>query len=195
MSTIRRILKHSGVPPAPVRRDDTTWRQFLRTQTSTMLACDFFAVDCAVTLRRRYVFFVIEVGSRYVHILGITADPDGVWTTRQARNVLMDLGERANQFKVMIRDRGGQFTAAFDAVLADAGVTVVKILPRCPRANCYAERFVLTARTELTDRMLIFGEHHLRRVLGDYGLFCRSRGWVESNVRTHAVARPTVPSV
>jgi transposase InsO family protein len=140
-----------------------------------MLACDFFAVDCAVTLRRIYVFFVIEVGSRYVHILGVTANPDRAWTTQQARNLLMNLGERANQFKVMVRDRGRQFTAAFDAVLADADVTVVKIPPRCPRANCYAERFVLTARTELTDRMLIFGERHLSRVLGDYA--CHYNGW------------------
>ena len=167
-STIRRILKRSGVPPAPVRRDHTTWRRFLRTQASTMLACDFFHVDCAVTLRRLYVFFVIEVGSRYVHILGVTANPDGAWTTQQACNLLLDLGERANQFRVMVRDRGGQFTAAFDAVLADAGVNVIKIPPRCPRANCYAERFVLTARTEVTDRMLIFGERHLRHVLDAY---------------------------
>jgi putative transposase len=91
MSTIRRILKRSGVPPAPARRDDTTRRQFLRTQASTMLACDFSAVDCAVTMRRLHVFFVMEVGTRYVHILGITANPDGAWTTQQARNVAADV--------------------------------------------------------------------------------------------------------
>ena len=89
-----------------------------------MLACDFFHVDCALTLQRLYVFFMLEVGSRYVHILGITANPDGPWTTQQARNLLMDLGERAEQFKVLTRDRAGQFSDAFDAVLADAGVTV-----------------------------------------------------------------------
>jgi len=98
-STIRRILKRAGVPPAPQRRDHTTWRRFLHTQASTMLACDFFHVDCAVTLRRVYVFFVMEVGSRYVHVLGVTTNPDGSWTLQQARNLLMDLGERAGRFR------------------------------------------------------------------------------------------------
>jgi putative transposase len=80
----------------------------------------------------------------------------------------MDLGERADQFKFLIRDRAGQFTTAFDAVLADAGITVCKIPPRSPRANAYAERFVLTARTEVTDRMLILGQRRLRRTLNEY---------------------------
>jgi putative transposase len=133
-----------------------------------MLAADFFHVDCAVTLKRLYCFFVIEVGSRCVHILGVTANPDGRWTTQQARNLLMDLGDRAADFRYLIRDRAGQFTEAFDAALADDGIKAVKIPPRTPRANAYAERFVLTARTELTDRILIFGERHLRTVLAQY---------------------------
>jgi putative transposase len=111
-STIRRILKRLRIPPAPVRHDHTTWRRFLSTQASTMLACDFFHVDCALTLQRLYVFFVIEVGSRYVHILGITTNPDGPWTTQAARNLLMDLGDSTDQFTVLIRDRVGQFTTA-----------------------------------------------------------------------------------
>jgi putative transposase len=167
-STIRRVLKTLKIPPAPKRHTDTTWRKFLHTQAATMLATDFFHVDCAVTLQRLYCLFVMEVGSRYVHILGITANPDGPWTTQQIRNLLMDLDDRAAGFRFMVRDRAGQFTAAFDTVLAGAGIAVVKIPPRSPRANCYAERFVLTARTEVTDRMLIFGERHLRTILAGY---------------------------
>jgi transposase InsO family protein len=167
-STIRRVLKALKIPPAPQRHTDTTWRQFLHTQAATMLATDFFHVDCAVTLRRLYCLFVMEVGSGYVHVLGITANPDGPWTVQQIRNLLMDLGDRAAGFRFLVRDRAGQFTASFDAVLAGAGIEAVKIPLRSPRANAYAERFVLTARTEVTDRMLIFGERHLRMILAEY---------------------------
>jgi len=167
-STIRRVLKALKIPPAPKRHTDTTWRKFLHAQAATMLAADFFHIDCAVTLQRLYCFFVIEVGSRYAHILGVTASPDGSWTKQQIRNLLIDLGDRAADFRFLVRDRAGQFTKAFDAVLADVGIQAVKIPPRSPRANAYAERFVLTARTEVTDRMLIFGKRHLRMVLAEY---------------------------
>ncbi|MFI0469591.1 integrase [Saccharopolyspora sp. 5N102] len=136
-STIRRVLKRVRIPPAPLRCTDTTWRQFLRTQTSTRLACDFFHVDCAVTLKRIYVFFVLEVGSRYVHLLGATTNPDGAWTTQQVRNLLMDLGDDVAEFRFLIRDRAGQFTASFDAVLADVGIRVVKTPPRCPAGELF----------------------------------------------------------
>ena len=166
-AAIQRLLRHRRIPPAP-RRDQIAWRTFLQAHAATALACDFAHVDCAVTLKRVYVFFVIELETRYVHVLGVTANPDGAWTAQAARNVLMDLGERAQEFTVLLRDRGGQFTDAFDHVFAGAGIEVVKTPPRCPRANAYAERWIRTLRAELSDRMLILGERHLRRVLAEY---------------------------
>ncbi len=118
---------------------------------------------------------MIEVSNRSLYVLGVTAHPDGPWTTQHARNLVMDLGDHVAQIRFLVRDRAGQFTASFDAVFADAGIEVVKIPPRCPRANCFAERFVLTIRTELTDRMLIFGERHLRRVLATYAVHYNTR--------------------
>jgi putative transposase len=120
-------------------------------------------------------------------------EPGRAWTTQQVRNLLMDLGDRAGPFSYMIRDRAGQFTAAFDAVLADAGVTVCKIPPRSPRANAFAERFVLTARTEATDRLLIFGERHLRRVLDEYAR--HYNGWRPHRARQLQPPRSSRPVV
>jgi putative transposase len=134
-STIRRVLKALRIPPAPKRHTDTTWRQFLHAQTATMLAVHFFHIDCAMTLRRLYCFFVIEAGSRYVHILGVTTNPDGPWTVQQIRNLLMDLGDRTADFRFLIRDRAGQLSASFDATLVSAGIEPIMIPPRSPQAN------------------------------------------------------------
>ena len=174
-STIRRILKRHRIPPAPVRHTDTTWRQFLRAQATSMLAVDFFHVDCAVTLRGSTCYS----RSRSVTATCTSSASPRTRTGRgppsRPATSSWTSANRSARFRFLVRDRAGQYAGSFDAVLADAGIEVVKIPPRCPRANCYAERLVLTVRTELTDRMLIFGERHLRRALALYAAHYNAR--------------------
>jgi len=164
-AAVRRVLKRLRIPPAP-RRTRSTWRRFLRTQAAALLAGDFFPVDCAVTWRRGCVFFVIEVSTRHGHVLGVTAHPDGGRAVRQARNLLTDPGQRGGRFRFLVRDRAGQLTGAFGAALPGAGIAVVTIPPRSPRANACAGRRVRTARSGLTGRMLSTGPRQLRAVQG-----------------------------
>jgi putative transposase len=130
----------------------------------------FFHVDCAVTLRRLHVLFALEVGDRHLHVLGVTAHPDALGPRSRPATSSWTWASTSPGFGSSSVIGPDSSQARFDAVLVDTGIEVVKIPPRCPRANCYAERLVLTVRTELTDRMLIFGERHLRRALALYAV-------------------------
>jgi putative transposase len=165
-STVWLILKRAGIDPAP-RREGPSWREFLRAQAHGILATDFFCAD-TLLCHRLYVLFVVEHATRRVHLLGITANPTGAWVAQQARNLLMDLGDRAAQFRFLIRDRDSKFTDVFDAVFASDAIRILRTPVRAPRANAIAERGIGTVRRELLDRMLILNRRQLEAVLAEY---------------------------
>jgi putative transposase len=164
-SSIRRVLRAHGLDPAP-RRAPTSWRSFLRQQAAGV-ACDFFTVD-TVFLRRVYVLFVIELGSRRVHLAGVTDHPTGLWVAQQARNLLAGLGDQAVAWRFLIRDRDTKFTRVFDDVWRSTGAEVICTPVRAPNANAFAERWVGTVRRECLDQLLIVGRQQLVRVLRRY---------------------------
>ncbi len=165
-STVWKILKDGGVDPTP-RRSGPTWKQFLTAQAKGILAMDFFHVD-TVLLRRLYVLFVVEHDRRRVHIVGVTAHPTAEWLVQQARNLLVELGDRVDSLRFLIRDRDAKFTAAFDSVFTSVGIEVLRSPVRAPRANAIAERWVGSVRRECLDRMLIVNRCHLEQVLAEY---------------------------
>lgn len=162
-TTVRKILRQAGLGPAG-ERSGLSWRAFLRAQAASMLAVDFFTVE-TISLKRLYVLFFIELGSRRVHLVGCTANPTGAWVTQQARQFAWTLQERPSPFRFLIRDRDSKFTRDFDAVFTSEGITIIKTPIRAPKANAIAERFVRTVRGECLDWLLIMNRHHLERVL------------------------------
>ena len=158
-STVRRLLLAAGLTPAP-RRSGPSWREFLRQQAASVLACDFFTVE-TISLRRYYVLFFIELGSRRVHLAGCTTNPTGAWVTQQARNVSFTGALERTRFLIHDRD-------SFDEVFRSEGIKVIKTPIRAPQANAYAERFVRTVRAECLDLLLILGRRHLEHVLRRY---------------------------
>ena len=165
-STVWEILTRAGIPPAP-RRAGPTWTQFLHAQAQAIIATDFFTVDL-LNGTSAYVLAVIEHATRRIRILGVTAHPDNAWVTQMARNLVMDLDEHLESIKFLLRDRDTKFTAAFDTVLSDAGIRIVRSPIRAPRANAIMERWIGSCRHELLDQTLIWNQHHLQRVLRDY---------------------------
>jgi putative transposase len=165
-STVWTILRQAEIEPAP-RRLETTWAEFLRRQAASVLECDFLTVD-TVFLKRLYVLFFIELGTRRVHLAGVTANPDGRWTAQQARNLVMRLDDEGIRPRFLVRDRDSKFTRVFDEVFRSEGVRVIKAPVRAPKARAHAERWIGSARHECLDRLLIFGRGHLEGVLRVY---------------------------
>src|SRR5450756_1862982 len=163
-STVQRVLRQAGLGPAP-RRGGPNWSTFLRTQAHAVLACDFFTVE-TFWLRRLYVLFFIELGSRRVHLAGITTRPKGAWVTQQARNLTMTTDLTAP--RLLIRDRDTKFMRAFDDVFGSEGIRVIRTPVRAPKANAFAERFVRTVRQECLDWTMIRGRRQLGAGLEEY---------------------------
>jgi len=165
-SSVWSILRRHNIDPMP-GRTGLSWAEFLRSQASSMLGCDFFTVD-TVLLRRLYVLFFIEIDTRRVYVMGITANPVGAWVVQQARNLTMALAGRACLARFLVRDRDTKFTASFDEVFRSEQIRIIRTPVRAPRANAIAERFVGTISRECLDRMLVFNRCHLELVLREY---------------------------
>ncbi len=196
-TTIRTMLRHAGLPPAP-RRDGPSWTEFLRAQARGILAVDFLAVETA-WLRTLYVLFAIELGSRRVHVLGVTRNPDSSWVTQRARNLAV--GEGLPGVRFLIRDRDSKYCGPFDEVFRTEGVKVVVTPIRSPVANAFAERWVRTVREECLDHVLVFGSPHLEVVLREYVAHYngqrphRSLGLAPPEVSGEACASPLTSEV
>jgi putative transposase len=165
-TAVRGILRRHGLGPAP-RRSGPRRTEFIRSQAKTMLATDLFHVD-TVFGQRFYGLFVIEIQRRVVHLLGVTANPNGPWMVQMARNLVFDLHEAKLSIRFFVRDRDTKFNAAFDNVLGSEGIETIRTPVRAPRANAYAERWIETLRAECLDHQLIVPAGQLKRVLAEY---------------------------
>jgi putative transposase len=165
-TSVRTILIRHGLPPAP-QRDELSWRDFLRQQAATTLACDFFTVETA-WLKRIYVLFFLSLENRRVEFVACTPNPTGAWTAQQARNLLMTLDDRQQPLRFLIHDRDAKFSGGCDHVFQSVGITVIRTPVQAPNANAYAERWVGSVRRECLDRLLIFSRRQLEHVLRVY---------------------------
>ncbi len=169
-TTIKRTLKEAGIEPAPERSKKSTWKEFIRNHWDSLAACDFFTVEVWTPfgLVRYAVFFVMDLSTRRVKIAGVAPDPYGSWMVQVARNLTDGLDGFLNEKRYLIHDRDPLYTAQFTSTLAAAGVSCVKLPPRSPNLNAYAERFVRSIKSECLNRMIFFGGRHLRYVINEY---------------------------
>src|SRR5438445_8664794 len=168
--TVGNILKRHGIPPAPERKTTTTWKEFIRTHMDVLVATDFFTAEVWTLggLVTYYVLFFLHLGSRQVHIAGMTPHPNEAWMMQVARNVTMEAWGFLSPGQYLIHDRDGKFCAAFQQIIDDAGVERVPLPPRSPNLNAYAERWVRSVKEECLSRVILFGEASLRHVLTQY---------------------------
>jgi hypothetical protein len=167
LTTVRNVLDRCGIQPAPVRNGSIGWRHLMTHYKEQILACDFFTVE-TVFLQTLYVLFFIELGSRRVHFAGITTNPNQVWVTQQARQLIWDLSDREKPLRFLIHDNDRSFCPAFDTVFESEGFHVIPTPVRAPNANAFSERWVRTVREECLDYILIFNAAHLRRVVIEF---------------------------
>jgi len=168
--TVGNVLKRHGLPPAPERKTTTTWKEFIRTHMDVLVATDFFTAEVWTLggLATYYVLFFIHLGSRKVHVAGVTPHPNETWMVQMARNMTMEEWGCLSSGYYLIHDRDGKYCPAFERTIEAAGVTRVPLPPRSPNLNAYAERWVRSVKEECLARLILFGEAALHHALREY---------------------------
>jgi putative transposase len=165
--TVGNILKRHGLPPAPEHKTTTTWTEFIRTHLDVLVATDFFTAEVWTLggLVTYDVLFFIHLGSRKIHVAGITPHPNEAWMVQVARNVTMETWGFLSAGQYLIHDRNGKYCPAFQQIIDTAGIKRVPLPPRSPNLNAYAERWVRSVKEECLSRLILFGEASLRHAL------------------------------
>lgn len=168
--TVGNVLRRNGIPPAPERTKNTTWRQFVRRHMALLVATDFFTAEVWTCsgLVTFYVLFFIRIQTRQVLVAGMTPHPNEAWMTQMARNTSMVDDGFIRPGDYLIHDRDGKYCPAFVRTLKDVGVKPVPLPPRSPNLNAHAERWVLSAKSECLDHLILFGERSLRHALSEF---------------------------
>jgi len=167
LTTVRNVLDRNDILPAPVRYGSIGWKTMMNHYKDQLLACDFFTCE-TIFLRTFYVLIFIELGTRRVHLAGVTTNPDGLWVAQQARQLVWQFDETETNFRCLIRDNDSKYTDAFDTVFESQDIRIVPTPIQAPNANAYSERWVRTVREECLDHIVIINEAHLRCVLKEF---------------------------